>query len=330
MKDKLLFLLKIVVSLTLAVYFYQLVDFSRVAKALVNIDPIFYVLGVFLNYIGGITFQSMITRNTSRELNVSIIKMDAVNLGMRFYSLILPLAAVSAIRWHRYTKLGCSKTHAMLLMVLNKALQVTLISFFLLIGLVLFNDLLSDKISDISYKALILASLFIFVLSGFLSLGLMRNTRLNAFFYFGYIASRKISHHLFKYFLKIAKRLRKAIKSNTVIDQKVFLSIFIYSGIGFLIIAVSQYVFALSIGMDIDFLAILFMRAFVQLLMMFPISIAGLGLRELGFVSTSVLLGYSVEEGLALSLILLSMQVIFALMGMLLELKFIFKTKVTK
>lgn len=330
MKDKLLFLLKIVVSLTLVVYFYQLVDFSRVAKALATIDPIFYVLGVFLNYIGGITFQSMITRNTSRELNVSLMKMDAVNLGMRFYSLILPLAAVSAIRWHRYTKLGCSKTHAMLLMVLNKALQVTFISFFLLIGLVVFNDLLNDKISDISYKTLILVSLFIFVLSGFLSLGLMRNARLNAFFYFGYTISRKISHHLFKYFLNIAKRLRKAIKSNTVIDQKVFLSIFIYSGIGFLIVAVSQYVFALSIGMNIDFLAILFMRAFVQLLMMFPISIAGLGLRELGFVSTSILLGYSVEEGLALSLILLSMQVIFALMGMLLELKFIFKTKVTK
>lgn len=328
MKDKLFFLIKISVSLSLVAYFYQLVDFTEIVQTLKNINPIYYVIGVLLNYIGGISYQSMITKKTSKEMNVSLFKMDAVNLGMRFYSMILPLAAVSVIRWHRYTKLGCSKTHALLLMVLNKALQITFISFFLFLGLVLFNELFTGKTGLILYMALVLISLFVLILFGLLSLGLMHKINLNSLFYFGYVVTRTVSNRLFKLFLKIAKRLRETIKRNAVIEQKVLYAVVFYSGVGFLFIAASQYVFALSIDMDIGFLAILFIRAFVQLLMMFPVSIAGLGLRELGFVSTLILLGYSVEEGLVLSLILLSMQVIFALMGMVLELKYYFKAKV--
>lgn len=327
MRNKAFFLLKIVVSLTLVVYFYQLVDFSKVIQTVINIDPIFYVIGVFLNYIGGISFQSMIARITSKEMNVNLFKMDAVNLGMRFYSLVLPLAAVSAIRWHRYTVLGCSKTHALLLMVLNKALQVAFISIFLLMGLILFKDLFISKIGDFSYLALILTSVLTLILFSLLSLGLMHKVNLNPFFYSAYVLLKKISVRLFGMFFKVAKKIRATIKRNAVIEQRTLYKVAFYSGVGFLLIGLSQYLFALSINMDISFLAILFIRAFVQLLMMFPISIAGFGLRELGFVSTLVVLGYSVEEGLALSLILLSMQTLFALLGMLFELKYHFRVK---
>jgi len=325
MKGKFFLALKTVISLGLVSYFYSQVDLFSVIEVLRSIDPIYYVLGFLLNYLGGISTQSMITKLSSNDIKISLFKMDNINLGMRFYSIILPMAAVSVIRWQRYTVLGCSKLHALGIMVLNKSLQYLFIFLFLFMGLLVFEDIMLSKMNVSSYRMLLLlvgsGSIFFVILS----LGCMKKIKLTYLFDNLLMLCRYLPFQLSIKGREIVKRIKEYTLKDIIIDNARLYKIFFLSSLGILLVVSSQYYLALSIGVKIGFLSIFFVRAFVQLLVMLPISVGGVGLREVGFVSTLSLFNIAAENALALALMLFSIQIIFGMLGAVLELIYVFK-----
>jgi len=329
MRNKLFLLLKFAVSFSLIGYFYTNTDFSEIMGVFSDIEPTYYALGFILNYLGGITSQSIITKLTTNSLSISLLKMDIINLGMRFYSMVLPLSIVSVIRWQRYTTLGLSKTDAFLLMVLNKSLQILFISLFLFLGLLVFDKVIESSVGVSNYKLFISISILVFSFFLVLSLGLMR--RFNVTFIFSLIQwiSQLFPANLEIRLQAIIERLRLNILNTDNTSNRKLFNIFAISAVGFLLIVSSQYYFALSLNIHIGVLAIFFARSFVQLLMMVPISIAGLGLRELGFVTALSFFSVAHAEALALALILFSMQILFGVIGAMFEVIHILRTSFT-
>ncbi|MDP2696265.1 MAG: lysylphosphatidylglycerol synthase transmembrane domain-containing protein [bacterium] len=76
---------------------------------------------------------------------------------------------------------------------------------------------------------------------------------------------------------------------------------------------------AIGLGIDMRFLNILFFNTLAVVLIVIPITIAGIGLRESGLVYLFVAAGIMPESALALSILNLLVMVVLALMGGLIE-----------
>lgn len=82
--------------------------------------------------------------------------------------------------------------------------------------------------------------------------------------------------------------------------------------------------FARAIGIDLLFTVAGWIEAFLHILLMIPVSVAGLGVREAGLVVSLQTYGVSPADALALSMLLLGKKIVRAGFGGLLELRHAF------
>jgi len=298
----------------------------QVVESLKDINLRVLLLAFILNYVGSITIQSIITKKSSNSLDVSLWKFDKVNLSMRMYMMILPMAAVSALRLYRYTLLGASKTHSFILMLQNKALQVFFISFFIILSSFILYSILLDQLKE-SFYILLISATVVGVLMLYLIGIIVGIFNSSSFFKFMIKLSIKLPPKIKNKFKRIIFKFRNSLLNDHSLANTTIVQILILSLIGHSVILFSQYYVTVSIGMDISFWVLAFARSFVQLLLMIPITIAGVGVREFGFISTLGLFGINPELAVVLSVILLAFQIFFALLGFLNETSILFKKK---
>jgi hypothetical protein len=77
---------------------------------------------------------------------------------------------------------------------------------------------------------------------------------------------------------------------------------------------------AISINMDIDLLSIFWIVSFVSLILLIPVSVMGLGLREGSFVIFLGMIGIADVKSLSLSLLVSLMLIVIASFGGVMEL----------
>lgn len=319
--------IKILFTFTLIYILYQNIDVTLVMEKLQGVDLKVLLLAFILNYVGSITIQSMITKKSSSTLKVSLWELDKVNLSMRMYMMILPMAVVSALRWHRYTLLGASKTHSFILMLQNKALQMLFISFFIIISSIILHSLLLVELKG-SFYLLLVSAIFMSLLMLYL-IGIVVGVFNSApFFKIMIILSIKLPSKIKNKFKRITFKFKNSLLGDHHLEATTIIQILILSLMGHTLVLFSQYYATMSIGMDITFWILAFARSFVQLLLMLPITVAGIGAREFGFISTLGLFSISSEFAVALSVILLGFQILFAVLGGLNEVFFIFHKRV--
>jgi glycosyltransferase 2 family protein len=73
------------------------------------------------------------------------------------------------------------------------------------------------------------------------------------------------------------------------------------------------------VGLELEFLAVLWIRAGLQLVLMLPLSVAGLGLREAGLVGLGGLVGVPAATAMAWSLTIFFGSLLVAAAGGLIE-----------
>lgn len=319
-------LIRIIITGVFLYLIYTNIEVKDVFKQLQHINPSIILFAFILNYIGSITMQSLITLKSSNTFSISLWSMDKVNLAMRFYSMILPMAAVSVIRWRRYNLLGCSKSHSFILMVQNKILQILFITFFFVLSFALFQELFTYTFGT-GYLPLFIALLLLFSVMLYL-LGIITGVFPSKFFFKTAIGCIKVlPKKISKKLQNIVFKIRSSLSSDHRINKKTITYLLTLALISHLMILLSQYFSAIALNMQITFLELAFARSFVQLLLMFPLTIAGVGVREFGFISTLAIFGVSMEEAVALSLILLGFQILFMVLGVIIETVDLFKQK---
>lgn len=312
------FLFRLLLTGSCIYLLYINIEVKSVVFQLGKIDFITILIAFFLNYIGAITMQSIITKYSSSTFSVSTWDLDKVNLAMRFYAMILPMAVVSLLRWRRYNLLGCSKSHSLVLMLLNKVLQFLIIALFFVLAFIQYSDLFADTFID-WYLPLVF-SLVVLLLGLIYSLGLITGV-FGSVTIFRCLAgtSMRMPRKIQAKMLKVILKIRTSIQSDHKLGGGKTLMLLIFALVSHLFILGSQYYSSAALGMELTFLELAFARSFVQLLLMFPVTVAGIGVREVGFISTLALFNVSAEAAIALSLVLLGIQVGFALLGVLVE-----------
>jgi hypothetical protein len=81
----------------------------------------------------------------------------------------------------------------------------------------------------------------------------------------------------------------------------------------------AMWAFARAVGAHVDFVSVMWMRGLLQTALLLPLSIAGLGVREVSLVGLGALVGVPAPAAVAWSLAILAGSVLVALAGGLLE-----------
>ncbi len=275
---------------------------ERSADAFGRVTALGLAIGTASHVAGSIVIPAIVTRTIRRTLDLSLPSLVRVNLSVRFYTMVLPRAAATAVRWHRYQDAG-SRSGAAALVVLEKFVQIltyacAALGFLLLERSQLFDEF---RVLTATFSTLILAS-GVAVLASF-------TDRLDRIF-----AILRPVVRLPVVGPKLGS-LADAIQQHRDVRAVDAGRLAVWGLLGYLFFVLSSYVVAQDIGLGVSFAALGWIRGLVFLGTLIPFTIAGIGIREAGFVAFLSL--YEIERPVALgfALSLLAMQVIIGAIG---------------
>lgn len=304
------------ISLALLGYVFSLIPLYEINNALLSISLPLLVAGFLITLLSQyLTSVQMCMIMARQATALSSYRIFVVNLVTKFYSLFLPgTLAGGAVRWYQFKIAGVAAADALAAIVFNRIFETLL-----LVGSgLLFLAADTNRISA-STSLIAIAILSLLLLTAFYSLF---DPRFHALLL--RVQQRLKLDGVWK--RKLDKLLSSLARYNKlgISFQLKLLTI----GVARQLIGIfSIYIFALAVDIDISFYTLAWVRSVFTLLVMLPISISGLGVRELTFIS--ILTQYGVPPGscLMLSLILFSRNLVFAIAGGLYELKRIFARK---
>jgi len=268
---------------------------------------IFILITAIIIYFASLFINSIKWKRLLNTQNlISLIKLTFIS---QYYTIILPgQLAGEGIKAY---KLGKGKKDAERIAASVIVDRITGFLGLLAVGLVgalLSNDLNSDFI------LIILSTiLFVFVLLLFSLRFRLLQTFYDMIIDFFYLRFNKV-RSIFDRLIIFKREWIVYLNKPMLLLESV--------GIGFIfqVLAVLvTYILSIGLNLDINFLDLCWVFSFVSVLMILPITVAGIGLREGGFVSLLGLIGILPEKALALSLSLFGIQLLGAAIGGIIE-----------
>ncbi len=300
---------KIGFSISVLYYCFTLVNLENLWLSIVSTNPLILIFSFFINFVGTIICKSvMIWKLMNISGKVSIIKLILINLGLRFYTIFLPRSIVTTIRWYKYRALSDGRKSFTLL-----TFDAILTLFFLSVGSLYFYYLTETKTvpSPILITLVVFFILLATLLSCFLSSNILTITNRISKSILTTLKLRRVNNQIELFF--------KSIKSLELSDRK---NIFFTVGASFssyILFIISAYLTAMAISLPVSLIEVAWARSMILLIAHIPISIAGLGLRELGFVTLFGYLGLSADQAMGYALISFGLQIGLACFGAIIE-----------
>lgn len=273
----------------------------------VGIVP-FLVSGL-INIGASIVLPAVVSRVSVRRtgLDLGLGKLVVINFTIRFYTLILPRAAATGMRWLKYRAAGTGG-EAAALVVLEKLVQI----FIYAISAALFVALEAATLDSATGPLLLIAALLI-VPSG-IGLAAVFTDRLDSVLGLFTFATR----------IPVVGRAAEVVASAVVTQRgmrvRQLLSIGGWSVIGYALFVLSAAVIASELDVGVSLVALAWIRGLVFLGTLIPITIAGAGVREAGFVGFLRLYDVPDATALGFALVLLGVQIAIGAVGGLIEL----------
>ena len=121
-----------------------------------------------------------------------------------------------------------------------------------------------------------------------------------------------------------ARLLEKWRESVTLLNFRESTRLFpvlLIAALGHLTFLVGGYILFLAMQIEVSFTAVAWIRSAVFVLVSVPISFAGIGIRELGFISLFGLYGVDSSEIIVYALLALFLQSLIAVLGLVIETK---------
>jgi uncharacterized membrane protein YbhN (UPF0104 family) len=308
-KSLLGFLLKWFITLALLTSCALLLDLEKIAGAISKIGLVDFAIAVLLALVGTVILPAVLTRKAlfKDQIRVNQLELVIINLCMRFYTLVLPRALSIAIRWQRYRARG-GGANATALMVFERVVQILVycLAAFLFLAL----DTHPSETARTSFWALsILGLTSLIALVIFLTRGkepANDNARLEGKGWAG----------------KLMLRLWEAVRAYRDLSYPELLQILFLSILTYLLFVTAAYVVADSMNLPITWGQLAWIRTIVFLLTLIPITIGGMGVRELGFAGILGLYGVDPASAFTLGLSLSAAQIVIAIVGALFELRY--------
>ena len=304
-------ILKLLLSSALLYYCVSLVDFSKVTTLLAQVNLLYLLVSFVFTLLGTIVCKSFIVwRLLPNHQSFKFIEIIKINLVMRFYTMLLPKAIVAGLRWNKYRKFS-DPAYALALLALEAlvALNVAAMAsviFILLSGL----NFIPFEVLITVLTVTILLSISIIIFFIYPDNWFVREI-------FKKVAKIKI----LSFIANLLEKWRQLSKRLGISEDNKIKYISFWAVISHLFFLIGAMVLFMAINVDIDFFVVAWIRSAVFILVSIPISLAGLGIREVGFIALFGLYGLSADVVMTYALLVLILQSIIGFFGMLIELK---------
>jgi glycosyltransferase 2 family protein len=293
MRARVLFWLKICLSAGLLAYLFTLIDLDRLLDRLRNID-LRYLLVALLLLLAQIGISSLKWRLILRSDGIRMHLPFLIKTYMigNFLSLFLPTSFGGDI----YRVLAVRGVNRDLAKSTSSVLFDRLSGVFALVSIGMLAYL---ALPDQPYEPVVIVA-YVIGVAGFLIVS--SDTAI------GIINASKVS---------LIKKIGKILASfaNYRRDRRSLALIVLLSFMFQLNVVFVNKAYTLALGLDVPLSVLLVIIPLIYLTEILPISINGLGVRESAFGFFFVLIGHTVEEGLAVSLLVIGMRYLLGLLG---------------
>lgn len=292
-RARVLFWLKICLSLGLLSYLFTLVDLDRLLDHLRNIDLRYLLVALLLllAQIGISSFKwQLILRSDGVRMRLSFL-IKTYMIG-NFISLFLPTSFGGDI----YRVLAVRGVNRDLAKSTSSVLFDRLSGVLALVSIGIFSYL---ALPDQPYQPIVIIC-YVLGLAAFLLVSSDRAVEI--------ISASQVS---------LVKKVGKVLSSfrNYRRDPRNLALIVLLSFAFQLNIVLVNKVYTMALGLDVPLSMLLVIIPLIYLTEILPISINGLGVRESAFGFFFALIGHTVEDGLAVSLLVIGMRYLLGLLG---------------
>ena len=313
MKNGILWIFKLTVTILILTYIFSRIPVSSILNAFSNLEIslILYLLPIIvLSTIISALQLKVFTDN--HRMSVSFSRILSINFSTEFYNLFLPsYLAGGAIRWHKLSKDNRKRTEAFAALILNRLVNTLTLAIF---GFICWKFDTTIIVND--YYGWFFLTLFAGLLGVYALLFSRRMTttfkNIQCLSYFQMIPAAML-RGLSKLHEAAVEYQQLSLREHGVI---IFLSCFwqILGGMFFFLVA-------RSIGIDIGFESLGWIRSILGLLLLFPVSISGFGVREGGLIFLFAYFGVAPATAVAFSFLLFARTLLLGIIGALLEVK---------
>ncbi|MGJ4786611.1 lysylphosphatidylglycerol synthase transmembrane domain-containing protein [Leptospira koniambonensis] len=321
-KSYLFFFLRILFAIALGSYVFLTVDFASVWDALLQFSIPLFLVSFCLSTICSIVIPAMTTNRALRVsgIDISLWESIKINFSMRLYVMILPQVLSSGIRWFRYRGPEKGKGwEAASIIFFEKIVQLFFITFstlvFFLIKINTIPEVLKDSIPLIGLFTFTFFALIVLFLSPYV------------FGLFGFIF-KFVRNHFPHFIASRVDKIEEAIQVYHKLGKRSVALMFFGYLSAHLIFILSSYVLGIGLGIEMDYIDMGWVRSIVLTLSALPITVGGLGVRELGHIYLMGYLGVDKSTAVTFSLLIFAIQILIALLGACFEIwRFLLKSK---
>jgi glycosyltransferase 2 family protein len=288
-------ILKLSATFGILYYLFTKIPLSEVITSISSAKASYVLIGflilVFIRYIAACRMKLL---TDGQGMSLSVLQILGISFSTIFYGLFLPggYLAGGLVRWHKLSKPNNKSPEAIAAIIFDNMIDITTLCTLGILFWIL------DKPSDRSYiglslgtalGGLILAYILIFnetisPLRGYLNL-------INLPFMPDILRSK-------------INKLTISLGQYRNLSRGYFGVIFALSLTYNIFVILVYYLFVLSLNMNIPFMTIAWIRSFLFILAIFPISISGLGIREGALVFLLNPYGVPAADAVALSFLL--------------------------
>lgn len=309
---RLVLAIKIGISASLLALILNVVPLEGVPAALSAAKWELVALGILVmtcaHYIKSVQLFVM-TRH--QKITLSPLKIFAITLITRFYGLFLPgVLAGGAIRWYHFARADNKPAQALAVIILNRVLETSML---ICLGLCFwFLDRSAAETVPAQFMVLLaVVSVTVYLVT--------------------------FNRHVHTFMLQIAEiglvpewirskaaKVLGALSSYERLPTREHLVILAVAILYHVLGLLSLWLIASALELDVSLATLGWIRSFVAILLILPISIAGLGIREASFVGLLIPYGVATQDALTLSILVFAKGLVFAFFGGVVEARRVF------
>ncbi len=307
-KKYIAYLAKVTATLLILYLLFREFHLGETLAIMSAVDPAFFIAGLatmlLAHVLNAYQFKAMMAPH---GFALSTSDVFRINMIAKLYSLVIPgVLGGAAVRWYYLSRPDRKRAQAAAVVLFNRLLEITVVA---VTGLFFW---LVDRQAEgrwFSWENLML-------LAGLL-----------AFIYLLVFNAR--CHDVLR------QALRTALLPASLREKlnKVFEAFALYRGCSAafharifsiclarqFLVTLCIFLFATGLGIAVDYDTLGWIRAVVTLVLMFPVSVGGLGVREAGFAFFLMPYGVPGEAALALSLLIFVRSLLFSLLGVVFQ-----------
>jgi glycosyltransferase 2 family protein len=294
--------LRIILAGAVLVLLFRFVPLAEVGAVLGEVAPGYLALGVLLQFLmRAVATPRMHVIATGQGIAISHWQLFRILLITQYYALMLPgVLATGGATWLKYVQAGAAKTAAVAAVMLNRGIGTLVMVAAGAIAWLLTRGPGHSAMTVL--LAAFIAALLLVAIFGRGPVVLHAPDSARGASWLRWV--RGLGQRLLQ-FQQISTQGKLVVLGSSLAHE--------------LVGALTLWCFALAVGLSLDLLTIVWMRAALQVALMAPVHVAGLGVREASLAGLGALVGVAPAVAVAWALVIFAGSLVVSAAGGLLE-----------